>query len=184
MTRAALLVALSLGVFAACSKHTEPERCPEPQAGAPVDPALLAFLSRARAAHHRADDPEQRGDLKGAVRELEALLAGPTLPGGAPEAREVLADTRARLADLRSRDGDYDRAEADVTEGLRLVPEKSYFRGHLFEVRGLSEERRSKALASAGDAARADAAKARALSAFQEAMEIQAAVIERAAPPR
>lgn len=184
MRRAALLLACALGLLSGCSKHHEPERCPEVQGGTPIEPALLAFLSRARAAHHRADVPEQRGDLKVAIRELEALLSGPTLPGNAAEAREVLADTRARLADLRSRDGDFDRAEADVAAGLSLVPEPSYFRGHLFEVRGLAEERRSKALAGAGDSERAEAAKTRALAAFQEAMNIQAAVIERSAPPR
>jgi hypothetical protein len=180
----ALVLASLLALSAGCSKRAEPERCPELQGDAPVDPALLAFLSRARAAHHRADVPEGRGDLPGAIRELEALLQGPLLPGNAPESREVLADTRARLADLRSRGGDFDRAEADIAEGLRLVPETSYFRGHLFEVRGLSEERRSKALSSAGDAANAELAKNRALAAFQEAMAIQAAVIERSAPPR
>jgi tetratricopeptide (TPR) repeat protein len=184
MKRAALLLACFLGGLPSCKKASEPEHCPEVQTGTPVDPALLAFLSRARSAHHRADVPEQRGDLKGAIRELEKLVAGPTLPGNPAESREVLADTRARLADLRSRDGDYERAEADVAEGLRLVPETSYFRGHLFEVRGLSEERRSKALASAGDSAAADAAKTRALAAFQQAMETQAAVIERAVPAR
>jgi tetratricopeptide (TPR) repeat protein len=182
--RAALVLACMLALSAGCSKSSEPERCPEVQGGAPVDPALLAFLSRARAAHHRADVPEQQSDLAGAIRELEALVQGPLLPGNAPEAREVLADTRARLADLRSRLGDYDRAEADIADGLRLVPETSYFRGHLLEVRGLSEERRSKALAGAGDTANAERAKDRALTAFQEAMEIQAAVIERSAPPR
>jgi tetratricopeptide (TPR) repeat protein len=184
VTRATLVLACLLALPAGCSKRSEPERCPEVLGGTPVDPALLAFLSRARAAHHRADVPEQRGDLPGAIRELEALLQGPLLSGNAPESREVLADTRARLADLRSRGGDYDRAEADIAEGLRLVPETSYFRGHLLEVRGLSEERRSKALASTGDAANAERAKNRALTAFQEAMEIQATVIERSAPPR
>lgn len=184
MRRGAFLLACALAVIPGCRKREAPEHCPEVQTGTPVEPALLAFLSRARAAHHKADVPEQRGDLKGAVRELEALLAGPLLPGNPVEAREVLADTRARLADLRSRDGDFDRAEADVAAGLTLVPEPSYFRGHLLEVRGLSEERRSKALASAGDAQRAEAAKTRALAAFQEAMEIQAAVIERTAPAR
>jgi tetratricopeptide (TPR) repeat protein len=184
VTRSVLVLASFLALLAGCSKSAEPERCPEVQGGAPVDPALLAFLSRARAAHHRADEPERRGDLPGAIRELEALVGGPLLRGNAPESREVLADTRARLADLRSRAGDYDRAEADITEGLRLVPETSYFRGHLLEVRGLSEERRSKALSSAGDTANAERAKNRALTAFQEAMAIQAEVIERSAPPR
>jgi len=178
-----LALGLGLGVVGGCQRAPTPD-CDELDGGAPVDPTLLAFLSRARAAHHRADDPESRGNLTAAISELEALLGGP-LPQGkaAPEVREVLADTRARLADLRSRAGDYDRAEQDVVEGLRLVPEPSYFRGHLVEVRGLAEERRSKALLAAGDATRAEAAKQRALAAFREAMEIQAAVIERTAPP-
>jgi len=177
-------VALALlpGVVGGCQRAPSRD-CDELDAGAPVDPTLLAFLSRARAAHHRADDPESRGNLAAAIAELEVLLAGPRPSGEAPEVREVLADTRARLADLRSRAGDYDRAEQDVAEGLRLVPEPSYFRGHLVEVRGLAEERRSKALLAAGDAVRAEAAKQRALAAFREAMEIQAAVIERTAPP-
>jgi tetratricopeptide (TPR) repeat protein len=182
--RGLLLVSALLTLAPGCKRASERERCPEPTSETPVDPALLAFLSRARAAHHRADDPEQRGDLKGAIRELEALVAGPTLRGNAPEAREVLADTHARLADLRSRDGDFDRASSDIERGLALVPELSYFRGHLLEVRGLSEERRSKVLTSNGDTAGDERAKSRALAAFQEAMEIQAAVIERSAPPR
>ena len=179
----AVVLALGPALVGGCQRSAAPD-CDELDAGAPVDPTLLAFLSRARAAHHRADDPESRGDFAASIRELEALLGGP-LPRGeaAPEVREVLADTRARLADLRSRAGDYDRAEQDVAEGLRLVPEPSYFRGHLIEVRGLAEERRSKALVAAGDTARAEAAKQRALAAFREAMEIQAAVIERTAPP-
>jgi tetratricopeptide (TPR) repeat protein len=182
--RRLLFLALLFVLAPACKEGPKAERCPEPTTETPVDPALLAFLSRARAAHHRADDPEQRGDLKGAIRELEALLGGPRLPGNAPEAREVLADTYARVADLRSRDGDFDRAEADIARGLELVPEVSYFRGHLLEVRGLSEERRSKVLATKADAAGAERAKARALTAFQQAMEVQALVIERSAPPR
>jgi hypothetical protein len=178
------VLALSF-VFGVGCKRAEPPACEEVDAGAVVDPTLLAFLSRARAAHHRADDPESRGDFAGAIRELEALLGGPVpQPATAPEVREVLADTRARLADLRSRTGDYERAERDVVEGLRLVPEPSYFRGHLLEVRGLAEERKSKTLAAAGDAKNAEAAKKRALDAFQEAMSIQAAVIERATPTR
>lgn len=184
MTRAGLLLACVLALAPGCSKRAEPEPCTEIQSGTPVEPVLLAFLSRARAAHHRADVPEQRGDLAGAIRELEALFQGPRFQANAPEVREVLADTRARLADLRSRSGDYDRAETDIAEGLRLVPETSYFRGHLLEVRGLSEERRSKALASAGDAKNAELARNRALAAFQEAMDVQTAVIERAAPRR
>jgi tetratricopeptide (TPR) repeat protein len=184
---AALVQALALASvtcsLVGCARTPPAPACDEADAGAPVDPALLAFLSRARAAHHRADVPEERGDLEQAIAELDALLAGP-LPKGpkAPEVREVLADTHARLADLRSRAGDFERAEDDVAKGLELVPGPSYFRGHLIEVRGLSEERRSKALAAAGNMEKAEQAKQRALAAFQEAMDIQARVIEEKSP--
>ena len=151
--------------------------------GRPVGTALLAFLSRSRAAHHRADAREEQKDLPAAEAELSAVVAGPTPPcPNAAEVREVLADTRARLAELRSRHGAFDAAAADVDQGLTLVPERSYFRGHLMEIRGLVEERRGKALAAAGDATGAKAAEERALTAFQGAMRIQAAVIERSAP--
>ncbi|MBN2193942.1 MAG: hypothetical protein JW751_14090 [Polyangiaceae bacterium] len=115
---------------------------------AAVDPALLAFLSRARSAHHRADLLENDGSIQGALAELSAIIDGP-MPGGPrglPEVREVLADTLARRADLASRLGRHDSAVNDVQRGLGLAPETTYFRGHLFEVLGLVEERRSWAL--------------------------------------
>jgi len=185
--RAAAFTVLCL--FAAtvggCSRQPRDLDCPELDAGAPVDPVLLAFLSRARAAHHRADQREDAGDIALAIAELETLVGGPMLPGPkAPEVREVLSDTRSRLADLRSRQGAFDQAEADITAGLALLEGPSYFQGHLFEVRGLIEERRSKALAASGDAAAAERAKQRALGAFQKAMEVQAGVIERATGDR
>jgi hypothetical protein len=177
------LVALSLGVLPSCAEKPS-ANCNE-DAGAPVDPALLAFLSRARAAHHAADAHEAKRDLAAAAKELEALVNGP-LPARAtaPEVREVLADSLARLAELAARRDDFTTAEAHVDRGLEFVPEPSYFRGHLVEVRGLLEERRSKALAAAGDEAGAARARERALAAFQEAMQIQSAVIQRSAPGR
>jgi hypothetical protein len=175
----ALLLTLALG---ACRRAT-PDACADAKGGAPVGPALLAFLSRSRSAHHRADGLEERNDLKGAEAELDAVIHGPKPPcPAAAEVREVLADTRARLADLASRHADFAGALASVEQGLALVPEQSYFRGHLFEMRGLVEERQAKALGAGGDAAGARAAEERALRAFQEAMSIQSAVIEKAAP--
>jgi tetratricopeptide (TPR) repeat protein len=139
----------------------------------------MSFISGARSAHHLADGHEEKGDLPGAEAALGRLLDGPLPPKkDAAEVREVLADTRARLADLRSRRGDFDAALKDVDQGLGLVPEQSYFRGHLFETRGLVEERRTKALAAAGDQAGAGQAKERALAAFEEAMRIQQGVIK------
>ena len=150
----------------------------------PIDPALLAFLSRARAAHHRADAFEEKQQLPRALTELGRILDGPLPHAAQPyvEVDEVLADTRARLADLRSQLGEYDRALRDVEAGLRLAPGQTYFRGHLFEVRGLVEERRSKALKAAGNDQEAERARQRALGAFEQAMKIQEEVIRKSAP--
>jgi hypothetical protein len=172
-----LVVPLALG---ACAKRSD--ACADKD-DRPIGTALLAFLSRSRAAHHRADAREERNDPRGAEAELAAIVAGPVPPcPNAAEVREVLADTRARLGDLKSRQGDFSGALADVEKGLTLVPDEGYFRGHLVEVRGLVEERHAKSLAASGDLSGSKAAEDRALAAFQEAMRIQSAVIERAAP--
>jgi len=193
----ALLLASAL-LLAACSK-SEPStlsNCRESNAGTPVDPFLLAFLSRARAAHHLADDADDAdggGDdanLGASAEPLERLVSGP-LPhaaGGelAPEVREVLADTFARLADLHSRQGAFERALQDVQRGLDHAREPNYFRGHLLETEGLVEERHAKALEKSGDLAGARAVRARAIELLERAMEVQSGVIERAphTPPQ
>ena len=184
-----LVLTLVLGLalaLAGCSKDTASPTsvCPDTDAGAVVDPTLLAFLSRARAAHHMADSYEEKGELEAAFQNLAELVDGP-VPGGkqpSPEAREVLADTHARMADLASQLGKYETAAQHVEDGLKLASETTYFRGHLYEVRGLVEDRRSKQLADAGDEAAAEAAKQKALEAYEDSMKIQAEVIEKALP--
>ncbi len=185
MRLATLLVCCVL--LAACKREAPASRvrCAAVDAGTPVDPLLLAFLSRARAAHHLADEHETAGDLAAAVTPLSQLTAGP-LPHEngaqlAPEVREVLADTRARLADLRSRVGDFSSALADVRAGLEDATAPNYFRGHLLETQGLVEERQAKAL-EAKDPAAAAAARARAIGLLEQAMAVQASVIDGAAP--
>ncbi|HEV8246705.1 MAG TPA: hypothetical protein VGP93_13095 [Polyangiaceae bacterium] len=178
-------VLLAIGLFSSSCTKSERYRdsCADLDGGAPVDPVLLAFLSRARAAHHAADLLEQSADLAGAIGELTLLSKGPKPQGQArAEVREVLADTQARLADLYGRMGKLEQAFAAVDEGLSLVEEPTYFRGHLFEVRGLLEERQADSLSKQGNQAAAKAARERALSAVEEAMRIQAHVIEGAAP--
>jgi hypothetical protein len=176
LRRLLLLSALCLG---ACSKR-EVDDCPP--TGRVVDPVLLAFLSQARSAHHVADQYESTNDVAGALRPLEALTRAPRPPGDAPEVSEVLADTRARLADLLSRSERFDQAAEAIEQGLGDAKAPSYFRGHLFEVRGLVEERREKAYRSAGRGPEADAARQRSLAAYEEAMKIQAEVIQNATP--
>ena len=179
------LLTLLLLLLAGCSKN-EPAPaqacvCADPPPERVVDPVLLAFLSQARSAHHVADQQEAAGDKAAAVRALQSLTEKPKPPGAAPEVDEVLADTRARIADLLSQAGRFDQADAEISSGLESARQSSYFRGHLFEVRGVVEERREKALRIKGRGQEADQARDRSLGAYEEAMKIQAEVIQGAA---
>jgi hypothetical protein len=136
-----------------------------------VDEALLAYLSRARSAHHLADLAENESQPSRAVELLDRFAESPS--PSAPEALEVRADARARLADLRSAAGDFERAERDLALGLEAARDTTYFRGRLFEVRGLVEERRAKAHDAKGDAPSARKAREAAVQAFEEAVRIQ-----------
>jgi hypothetical protein len=106
-------------------------------------------------------------------------------PGAlAPEAREVLADTLARAAELRSSLGQldrahFDRAKSDIARGLELAPERTHYRGRLMEVLGQVEKRLYQKLRDDGDEVGAAAAKKRALDASEEAVMIQDEVIKR-----
>jgi hypothetical protein len=182
------LVAAMLLVAAGCSKRSDTGRAAPGTAsscacdGAPVvDPGLMAFLSKARASHHEADLAEDAGDRAGAIRALVRIVDGP-VPGAtpAPEASEVLADTRARLADLRSAAGDFAGARRDAEAGLVIATQPSHFRGHLLEVAGIVEERRGKALKEKGDLAGAEGAFRLAIEAYERSIATQDEVIRRA----
>ena len=175
-----------LALGAGCSRAPASDDCPPDASAKVVDATLLAFLSRARAAHHAADRAEQASNVSRARQLLKELVLGPLPHEKTPpvEVREVLADTRARLADLASRESDFAGADAELRAGLELVPENSYFRGHLFEVSGLVDERRAKELGARGDVEGAKAANQRALEALEQAMSIQAEVIRNATDPK
>ena len=185
MKRAAsVLLGLSLAL-AGCSRAERRAPCQDSETARPVDQPLLAFLSRARAAHHLADQAEADRDLPRAVRALGAVVDGalPHEEPNAPEVREVLADTLARLADYESQLGEFDAAAGHVARGLeRIPPTPTYFRGHLYEVSGLIEERRAEALRARGDSGGAERAKSQALDALETAMKVQAEVIQASAP--
>ncbi len=176
-----LFVLVSLFTVACAQEKSPPPPstvCPEVDAGTPVDPVLVAFLGRARAAHHRADILEDRKDLAGAARVLSELVAPNSKSPDRPEAREVIADTHARLADLKSRLGQFDAAEGEVRAGMTLAKDTSYFRGHLFEMQGLVAERRAKQLRASGDDVAAKKFEDEALQAFERAMSVQQEVIQ------
>jgi hypothetical protein len=178
LTAALFSAAILLG---GCSRASrEPDRaCPcEETAGKPVDPVLLAWLSKARTLHHLADVSEDDGSLDKAITALDDLVGGTLPPGPPAEASEVMADTYARLAELRARRGEYDRADKDVASGLRFAPNPTYFRGHLLEVRGLVFEKQSAELEKAGKSADAKRAREKAVTASIEAVRIQDEVIK------
>ncbi|MCC6645783.1 MAG: hypothetical protein IT374_09460 [Polyangiaceae bacterium] len=181
--RRAWLLAAVLAMTGCTAKGSSPdgERCGPATSAAPVDDVLLAYLSRARALHLEADVAEASGDPARAKAALSRLIDAPE-PRPAPEIDEVVADTRARLAEIRARGGDFDAAERDVGAGLDRAREPTYFRGHLYEVLGLVHERRAAALEKAGRADDAKAARARAIDASEEAVKIQDHVLQRVAP--
>lgn len=170
-----LLLTVLLGAVGAATPGCRDER----EDVAVVDPALVAFLSKARAAHHRADLAERTDDVPTAIDAVAAIVSGPR-PSATPEVLEVLADAHARLADLRSRAGDFDGADREIDAGLALATAVTHFRGHLFEVRGVVAERRADDLAGRGDAAAAGEARERAIRAYEEAIDVQDEVIRAA----
>lgn len=176
----ALALALPLGLIA-CRSEPGVSGCPsaEPE-GKPIDARVMAFLSSARALHHEADMQEKSGDVPGAIASLERLLA--MQAPAAVEVDEVLADTHARLAELRLGSNDLDAAKREVEAGLLRAQGPTYFRGHLLEVEGLVEEARAARLADAGHADESAAARARAMSLLEEAVHVQQQVIEHALP--
>jgi len=190
--RGSHLVAVCLGLLAAAHLRCAPGDERARAAGGPgdpacacapaqvVDPTLLAFLSRARAAHHAADVALDAGDRAAALRALEGIIAAPRPPGAPPEVAEVTADTYARLAELRSEAGEFDAAARDIDAGLRLAPAPSHYQGHLYEVAGVVEERRAKALEAKGDREAATQARARAVGLLERAISIQDQVITEA----
>lgn len=169
----ALAIALSLAILSAgCERATS-----SADGGVAVDLALMAFLSQARAVHHEANVREAGGDAKGAILALEGLTAARRPDGARPEVAELMADTFARLAELRARSGDVDGAGRDLEAGLAQAPARSYFEGHLYEVAGIVSETKAKQLADAGQESAAAEARGKAIDLLRKAVAIQEEVI-------
>jgi tetratricopeptide (TPR) repeat protein len=170
------LVALTcaLSLVLACSKRDAGDDAPPP-----VDTELMAFLSEARALHHQANLREEMGELDRAIEAMERLVSAERPRGATPEVDEVLADTYARLAELRLRNGELEAAGDAAVRGLTHAPNPTYFRGHLIEVQGLVEEARASEAADAGRPDAASEARQRAIELLEEVVRIQEQVIQR-----
>ncbi len=179
----ALAFVFVLSCIAGCARSseltTEAKNCACAEADAKlVDQALVAWLSKARTLHHLADVAETEGAVDQAITPLEQLVDGSLPPGPPQEVSEVLADTYARMAELRTRSGDFERADRDVAAGLDRAPAATYFRGHLLEVRGLIYEKLSEKLERAGKHSEAKQVREKAIGASLEAVRIQDEVIK------
>lgn len=175
----AMAMVLALALAACAKSRTEGTAAGAGSTSAqPVDDALMAYLSEARALHHMADVQEDRGELTAALKTMDRLVAA-RRPGATPEVDEVLADAHARRAEIAIKLKDLGAAEESIRRGLELAKAPSYFRGHLLEVFGLLEQARSKALAEAGKHDEAKAAQTRALDRLDEAVRMQELVISR-----
>jgi hypothetical protein len=174
---AAVLVLAALA--ASCARQdggrTEREAV---EGGVAIDTAVMAYLSLARAMHHEANLKED-ADVPGAIAALDRLTAEKRPHPGerVPEIEEVLADTFARVAELHVRQGELAKASESVREGLTHAPAPSYFRGHLLEVAGITEEARARELGDAGKVEESAAAKARALDLLYQAVLVQERVV-------
>lgn len=175
-----LLLGLLLSAAAIhCGKKSDGAVPPGDDAGAPVDLDVMAFLSEARALHHETNVHEDSGEVNAAIGSLDRLVHAKRPHEGTkvPEVEEVLADTYARLADLRVRTGDVDGASRDVREGMTHAQDTTYFRGHLLEVDGIVEEARGTKFADAGKREEARNARAHAIERLREAVEVQEKVV-------
>jgi hypothetical protein len=182
---AMLVVAL---VGACARQENAPQKAPSDcvcSEGAPgaVNQQLMAWLSKARTLHHLADLADGDGGVDRAIAPLDQLVNGVRPQGSLPEVDEVLADTHARLAELRAQRGDFERAEREIVRGLAYTPEVTYFRGHLLEVRGLVYEKQYESLAKANKLAEAEEARSKAMRASLEAVRVQDEVIGKALRP-
>jgi len=174
-----LLAASPLG----CAKSRAPISVePREDGGTPIDTDVMAYLSLARSLHHQANLSEDSRDVPGAIAPLEHLVrvAKPHDGTTVPEVEEVLADTYARMAELRLRTGELAAAEDDVRQGLTHAPGATYFRGHLLEVMGIIDEARASSFADAGQVAAAQQARGRAREFLKQAVAVQEEVLAHA----
>jgi hypothetical protein len=178
--QAIVLACLAALLVLGCAKSGPPISAQSREdAGASIDTDVMAYLSLARSLHHQANLSEDERDLPGAIAPLEHLVHAPKPHEGTkvPEVEEVLADTYARMAELRLHMGDLEKADREAHEGLTHAPDRTYFRGHLLEVMGVIEETRASSLADAGHADAAEQARNRARDDLKQAVSVQEEVL-------
>lgn len=190
----ALLLALSSGaVMGACSEKEQPQPKEEPKC-APLtklmepenalSEELMASLGQAQNFHGKADVLVDSGDLEQAAATVAMILDIP-FPENAPEAEDVMADTRARLAKLYAELGQLERAMAVVEVGIASSDRQSFYLANLHTVRGQILQAMAKEAQTEPDSedaqvtkARVDSIRKEAIKAFELSNKIHEALLE------
>jgi tetratricopeptide (TPR) repeat protein len=137
---------------------------------------LMLYLAQAKNLHHIADVYLGDGKVAEAIDSVRKILAIP-VPKDAPEAEDVRADARAKLAKLLLLRGSPDEAMRTIDEGLAEVHRESFFVSNLHSVKGEILQ----AMAEPLDAASPEAhtLKRQAIEAYQRSLEMQEALQKR-----
>jgi tetratricopeptide (TPR) repeat protein len=180
-TIAGALLALALGLVAGCSAERDSASGERrvTQIAEPDDvlgEELMLYLAQAKNLHHIADVYLGDGKIAEAIDSVRKILAI-QVPSNAPEAEDVRADARAKLAKLLVLRGSVDEAMRTVDEGLADNRRESFFVSNLHSVKGEILE----AMAAPLDAAspEAHALKRQAIEAYERSLKMQEALQKR-----
>ncbi len=182
---ASLLGASLLGA-ASCKSDKAEERCaPIHTIEVPADALskeLMASLGQAQNFHSKADVLIDNGELEQAAATLAMIFEIP-FPKDAPEAEDVMADTRARLGKLDIELGKLDEGLALVDEGIATSTRPSFYLANLHTVRGQILQAKANAEAEAGgDPEAVKSARVEAIKALDQSIQINEALLNNAVP--
>lgn len=152
---------------------------PPTEAGPSLDEATMALISAARGLHHEADVLESSGDIAGAQRAVQRVLAL-RAPTAVREIDDVRSDAFGRVAELALRANDPQTALDRVDEGLREARRDSVLKARLLLVRGRALRALGEQAQSRGDATTAAARRREAIDALEQSIHMNERVLEAA----
>ncbi|HYU14615.1 MAG TPA: hypothetical protein VEL05_01025 [Candidatus Acidoferrum sp.] len=147
-----------------------------PQPGPELSQELMIALAMARNYHHKAEIYLKEARIEQATTAVRQVLSI-QFPTGSSEGEDIELDARARLAKLLVPQGKLDEAMAVVNEGIARAHRHSFFLANLHSVRGEVLEARAAKLAER-DKGQAAAARREAIESYDQAIQIEKALIE------
>jgi tetratricopeptide (TPR) repeat protein len=137
---------------------------------------LMLYLAQAKNLHHIADVYLGDGKLAEAIDSVRKILTI-AAPSGAPEADDVRADARAKLAKLLMLRGDLAEAMRAVDDGLAEIQRESFFVSNLHSVKG--EILAAMAAPLDATSPEAHALRRQAIEAYERSLKMQEALQKR-----